>query len=107
MKPSVKQSTHKTKTTNTRRASLLRRRAEGEPTTSSPSSRASASSRFVESVRGVLGRSPGLSCCSEVGTARPSEAGERSELPLDTNLKGRGLRCLSRASPWHPQAGAG
>jgi hypothetical protein len=61
------------------------------------------SSRFV----GCRGRTPGLSYCSVVGTARPLEVSERSEHRLRTNMKGQGLRCLSVASPWHPQAGAG
>ena len=57
-KPFTKQSTHKTKTTNTWRASLLRHCAEGEPTTSSLSFMASASNRSIESVRGVPGAHP-------------------------------------------------
>lgn len=58
--PSAKRSTYKTKTTNKGRASLLRLRAEDEPTTLNSSSVTSASNRSIESVRGVPGRSPGL-----------------------------------------------
>lgn len=60
MKPSEKQTAHRHNKTNTVRDSLLRLRAEDEPTTSSSSSVTSRSNRSVESVRGVPGRSPGL-----------------------------------------------
>ena len=64
-KPSVKQTTHKTKTTNKRRASLLRRRAEDEPTTSSSSSMTSDSDRSSSRFVGCRGDSPGLSAVAE------------------------------------------
>lgn len=64
-KPSVKQTTHKTKTTNKRRASLLRHRAEGEPTTSNSSSMTSDSDRSSSRFVGCRGDSPGLSAVAE------------------------------------------
>ena len=60
MKPSEKQTAHRHSKTNTGRDSLLRLRAEDEPTTSSLSSVTSPLNRSVKSVRGVPGRSPGL-----------------------------------------------
>ena len=64
-KPSVKQTTHKTKTTNKGRASLLRHRAEDEPTTSNSSSMTSDSDRSSSRFVGCRGDSPGLSAVVE------------------------------------------
>lgn len=64
-KPSVKQTIHKTKTTNTRRASLLRHRAEDEPTTLKSSSMTSESDRPSNRFVGCRGDSPGLSAVAE------------------------------------------
>lgn len=63
--PFVKQTTHKTKTTNKRQASLLRRRAEDEPTTLKSSSMTSESDRPSSRFVGCRGDSPGLSAVAE------------------------------------------
>ncbi len=84
--------------------SLLRLRAEDEPTTLKSSSMTSESDRSSSRFVGCRGDSPGLSAVASQSERRGFVSASE-QLPRTAERPGVARPC--RASPWHPQAGVG
>ena len=84
--------------------SLLRLRAEDEPTTLKSSSMTSKSDRSSSRFVGCRGDSPGLSAVASMSERRGFVSASEQ---LPRTAERPGVARLGRASPWHPQAGAG